>query len=78
MIKGEYIETINFRCEGTNIDYETGLKTIDVTGCPNLVSIDVYRKNRWGESSLNTLYMTAAQAESVSVTKLDKVQIVVK
>ena len=78
VIKGEYIETINFRCEGTNIDYETGLKTIDVTGCPNLVSIDVYRKNRWGESSLNTLYMTAAQAESVSVTKLDKVQIVVK
>lgn len=78
VIKGDYIENINFRCEEYNIDYEYALQSIDVTGCPNLTSIDVYRKNRWGESSLMYLYMTAAQAESVAVTKLDKTQIVVR
>ena len=78
VIKGDFIENINYRCTQYNIDFETGLQTIDVTGCPSLKTIDVYRKNSWGESSLHTLYMTAAQAASVSVTKLDKVEIVVK
>ena len=78
VIKGEFIENINYRCTEYNIDFESGLQTIDVTGCPSLKTIDVYRKNSWGESSLHTLYMTAAQAESVSVTKLDKTQIVVR
>lgn len=78
VIKGDFIENINYRCTQYNIDFETGLQTIDVTGCPSLKTIDVYRKNSWGESSLHTLYMTAAQAASVSVTKLDKVEIVVR
>lgn len=78
VIKGDFIENINYRCTQYNIDFESGLQTIDVTGCPSLKTIDVYRKNSWGESSLHTLYMTAAQAASVSVTKLDKTQIVVR
>lgn len=79
VIKGENIVDIDYSViDNYYVDYETALESIDVTECPKLESINVMRYNSWGESSLIYLYMTAAQAESVSVTKLDKVEIVVK
>lgn len=79
VIKGENIVDIDYSViNNYYVDYESALESIDVTECPKLESINVMRYNSWGESSLRYLYMTAAQAESVSVTKLDKVEIVVK
>lgn len=79
VVKGDNIENVDFSASGFYMWYES-LKSIDVTGCPKLKTVNVYRYDTsWGdESSLDTLYMTAAQAETVQVTKRDKVQIVVK
>lgn len=79
VIKGENIEEIDYSViDNYYVDMEYNLESIDVTGCPKLQTINVKRTNSWGDSSLKYLYMTAAQAASVSVTKLDKVEIVVK
>ncbi len=79
VIKGENIEDIDYSViNNYYVDYESALESIDVTECPKLESINVVRYNSWGPSSLRYLYMTAAQAASVSVSKLDKVEIVVK
>jgi hypothetical protein len=79
VVKGDNIENVDFSASGYYMWYES-LKSIDVTGCPKLKTVNVYRyEPGWGdESSLDTLYMTAEQAETVQVTKRDKVQIVVK
>ena len=79
VIKGQNIEDIDYSViNNYYVDMEYNLVSIDVTGCPKLKNINVTRYNSWGESSLSTLYMTAAQAASVTVSKLDKVEIVVK
>ncbi len=79
VIKGQNIEDIDYSViNNYYVDMEYNLESIDVTGCPKLKTINVTRYNSWGESSLKYLYMTAAQAASVSVSKLDKVEIVVK
>lgn len=79
VIKGDNIVDIDYSViDNYYVDYESALESIDVTGCPKLETINVKRYNDWGESSLTYLYMTAEQAASVSVTKLDKVEIVVK
>lgn len=82
--KGSKVKEIDFSGSSTYIGYgyETALKSIDVTACPALeklnakrVSSSSYYKN---ETSLETIYMTSAQAGSVAVTKNDKTEIVVK
>ena len=79
VIKGQNIEDIDYSViNNYYVDMEYNLVSIDVTGCPKLKNINVTRYNSWGESSLSTLYMTADQAASVTVSKLDKVEIVVK
>lgn len=79
VVKGDNIENVDFSASGYYIGYEYTFESIDVTGCPKLKTVNVSRASSWGEeSSLNTLYMTAAQKESVAVTKQDKVEIVVK
>lgn len=78
VFKGDNIEKIDFSASTYNIDYEKVIESFDVTGCPKLKSLNVMRSNNWGESPLKYIYMTAAQAESVEVIKLDKVEIVVK
>lgn len=78
VIKGEKIQNIDFSADGYYLWYEE-IESIDVTGCPELVTLNVYRCNMWDEeSSLKYVYMTAEQKESVAVTKRDKVEIVVK
>lgn len=81
-VKGENIEYINFNViDNYYVDYEGyyGIfESFDVTGCPKLATLKLKRSSSWGESSLKYIYMTAAQAESVEVEKLDKTQIVVK
>ena len=78
VIKGEKIQNIDFSAGGYYLWYEE-IESIDVTGCPELVTLNVYRCNMWDEeSSLKYVYMTAEQKESVTVTKRDKVEIVVK
>ena len=79
VIKGENLVDIDYSVPYDNwyVDWEK-LESIDVTGCPRLETLNVKRENYYGQSALHTLYMTAAQAESVSVTKLDKTQIVVR
>ena len=79
VIKGENLEDVDFSViDNYYVDYETALNSIDVTGCPKLKTLNVKRTNSWGDSALKYLYMTAAQAETVSVTKVDKVEIVVR
>lgn len=77
---GEYVTTIDIEANNTSMYVdEEYLEWIDVTGCPKLETLKAIRKNRYGESpSFNTIYMTAAQAASVNVSKLDKTSIVVK
>ena len=78
VIKGEKIQNIDFSAGGYYLWYEE-IESIDVTGCPELVTLNVYRCNMWDEeSSLKYVYMTAEQKESVTVTKRDKVELVVK
>ena len=78
VIKGEKIQNIDFSASGYYLWYEE-IESIDVTGCPELVTLNVYRCNMWDEeSSLKYVYMTAEQKESVTVTKRDKVELVVK
>ena len=79
VIKGENLVDIDYSVPYDNwyVDWEQ-LESIDVTGCPKLETLNVKRENDYGQSALHTLYMTAAQKESVSVTKLDKTQIVVR
>lgn len=79
VIKGDNIVNVDFSASGYYMWYE-GIKSIDVTGCPKLATVNVLRyESSWGdESSLDTLYMTAAQVETVQVTKRPKVEIVVK
>jgi hypothetical protein len=79
VIKGDNIENVDFSASGYYMWYEE-IKSFDVTGCPKLATLNILRySSSWGEeSSLDTLYMTAAQVETVQVTKRDKVQIVVK
>ena len=79
VIKGENIVEIDYSViDNYYVDYEYNLNSIDVTGCPKLEKINVTRYNSWGSSALKYLYMTAAQAASVSVSKLDQVEIVVR
>ena len=79
VIKGENLEDVDFSViDNYYVDYEYSLNSIDVTGCPKLKTLNVKRTNSWGDSALKYLYMTAAQAETVSVTKVDKVEIVVR
>lgn len=84
VFKGSKVKEIDFSGSSTYIGYgnETALKSIDVTACPALeklntkrVSSSSYYKN---ETSLETIYMTSAQVETVAVTKNDKTEIVVK
>ena len=79
VIKGDNIENVDFSASGYYMGYE-GIKSFDVTGCPKLATLNILRyDSSWGdESSLDTLYMTAAQVETVQVTKRPKVEIVVK
>lgn len=78
VIKGEKIQNVDFSAGGYYLWYEE-IESIDVTGCPELATLNVYRCNSWDEeSSLKYVYMTAGQKESVAVTKRDKVEIVVK
>ena len=79
VIKGDNIENVDFSASGYYMWYE-GIKSFDVTGCPKLATLNILRyDSSWGdESSLDTLYMTAAQVETVQVTKRPKVEIVVK
>lgn len=79
VIKGQNIVDIDYSViDNYYVDYEYNLESIDVTGCPKLETLNVKRTNSYGDSALRYIYMTAAQAASVSVTKLDKVEIVVK
>ena len=82
VVKGENIESINFNViDNYYVDYEGYygyFESFDVTECPKLTTLKVKRSNSWGESSLKYIYMTAAQAASVEVEKLDKTEIVVK
>lgn len=79
VIKGDFIEEIDLNViDNYYVDYESNLEYIDVTGCPKLTTLKATRYNSWGESSLKYIYMTAAQAASVQVEKLAKVEIVVK
>lgn len=79
VIKGENLENVDFSVvDNYYVDYEQYLESFDVTGCPKLKTLNVYRENSWGPSSLKYIYMTADQVNTVSVTKRDAVEIVVK
>ena len=78
-IKGENLVDVDFSViDNYYVDYEYNLNSIDVTGCPKLETLNVKRTNSWGDSALKYVYMTAAQAATVAVTKVDKVEIVVR
>ena len=79
VIKGENIENIDFSAGGYYMWYEA-IESFDVTECPKLATLNVYRYDTYygDESSLKYVYMTAAQTESVTVNKRPKVEIVVK
>lgn len=79
VVKGDNIVNIDFSVYGYYIDYEYTFESFDVTGCPKLKTLNVNRTAAWGgQSSLKYIYMTEAQAASVTVTKQDSVEIVVK
>lgn len=81
VVKGDNIINVDFSVNGGYyIGYEYTLESFDVTGCPKLETLNINRAGYWEEdqSSLKYIYMTAAQKETVAVTKQDKVEIVVK
>ena len=77
--KGSKITEIDFSASGYYMSSER-LESIDVTGCPALTKLNCNRKASWGSSNspVKYIYMTAAQAESVQVTKLATTEIVIK
>lgn len=82
--KGSKVKEIDFSGSSSYIGYgyETALKTVDVTACPALEKLNTKRVGSSsyysGQTSLETIYVTSAQAESVQVTKNDHTQVVVK
>ncbi len=76
VISGENIKTITMDCSSWQLYYDK-LATLDVTGCPALEKLSANR-TFYGSSPLRTVYMTAAQAESVAVTVSSATQIVIK
>lgn len=81
VVKGENITNVNFSINGGYyVGYEYTFESFDVTGCPKLATLNVKRTGYWDDdqSSLKYIYMTADQAASVAVTKMDTVEIVVK
>lgn len=57
-LSGDNIQTMSF---ATNWPYGDKLKTLDVTGCPNLQTLDIT------ERLMSVIYMTAAQKDKVEV-----------
>lgn len=80
VIKGDYIESINFSVNGYYIGYEYTFESFDVTGCPKLKVLNINRTGYWegDQSSLKYIYMTQTQKETVYVIKQNTVEIVVK
>lgn len=79
VFKGSRVKEVYFSGESSAyFDEESGLNSIDVTGCPALEKLNAVRNCRWGNSSLRMIYMTAAQAETVEVSKLESTEIVIK
>ena len=82
--KGSKVKEIDFSGSSSYIGYgyETALKTVDVTACPALEKLNTKRVSSSSyyssQTSLETIYVTSAQAESVQVTKNDHTQVVVK
>lgn len=64
VLEGENIVTVNL--------WRNKLRELDVTGCPNLRTLDC----RMQENSLTTLYMTESQRVQVAVTKDANTQII--
>ena len=78
-IAGDNIASITLDCSSWYILYGYDrLETLDVSGCPALTTLQALRQYNGTESPLRTIYMTAAQAESVAVTTNPSAQIVVK
>lgn len=84
VFKGSQVTSIDFSGSSSYIGYgyESSLESVDVTGCPALTSLNTRRvsSSSWysQQTSLATIYVTAAQKEVLTVTKNDHTEIVVK
>lgn len=82
--KGSKVADIDFSGSSMYIGYgyESSLEWVDVTGCPALTSLNTRRvgNSSWYNqaTSLSKIYVTAAQAETVTFTKNDHTEVVVK
>ena len=78
VISGAKLTSISLSITNANACRNCQLSELDVTGCPALVTLNCRRTSTSATSPLNTIYMTQAQADAVSVTMNPNAQIVIK
>lgn len=82
-IISEHLEDLNYASSSYYIMYYEYLKTMDVSECPALKNLNVRREYYGSAGPLETVYISAAQqsaieAGTLTVDKVDAVQLVVK